>query len=82
MSYETTTVKLSEVIDLISGGTPKTSIKEYWDGDIDWLSVVDFNNGNRYVYEASKKITELGLKNSATNLLNANDIIISAGIQH
>jgi len=78
MNYETTTVKLSEVIDLISGGTPKTSIKEYWDGEIDWLSVVDFNDGNRYVSGASKKITELGLKNSATNLLNANDIIISA----
>lgn len=78
MSYKTTTVKLSEVIDLISGGTPKTSIKEYWDGEIDWLSVVDFNRGNRYVSGASKKITELGLKNSATNLLNANDIIISA----
>ncbi|MBT8569520.1 hypothetical protein G6705_06115 [Polynucleobacter paneuropaeus] len=78
MSYETRTVKLSEVVDLISGGTPKTSIKEYWDGNIDWLSIADFNNGNRYVSGASKKITELGLINSPTNLLHEKDVIISA----
>ena len=49
MFYETKQVKLSDVIDLISGGTPKTSGKEYWDGEIDWLSVVDFNADRRYV---------------------------------
>lgn len=36
--------KLSEVMDLIGGGTPKTSIPEYWNGTIPWLSVKDFNN--------------------------------------
>jgi len=70
--------KLGEIIDLIGGGTPKTSILEYWNGDIPWLSVVDFNTGNKYVYNTEKKITELGLKNSSTKLLNKNDIIISA----
>ena len=43
-------VTLSKVIDIISGGTPKTSITEYWGGDIGWLSVTDFNNDKRYVY--------------------------------
>jgi type I restriction enzyme S subunit len=78
MFYETKQVKLSDAIDLISGGTPKTSVKEYWDGEIDWLSVVDFNADRRYVSKASKKITESGLKNSATNMLRINDVIISA----
>ena len=36
--------KLSEVMDVIGGGTPKTSKPEYWNGDIPWLSVKDFNN--------------------------------------
>ena len=31
--------KLSELMDIIGGGTPKTSIAEYWNGDIPWLSV-------------------------------------------
>ena len=70
--------KLSDVVTIISGGTPKTSVKEYWDGDIDWLAVADFNTSNRYVSTASKKITELGLNNSNTKMLEKGDLIISA----
>ena len=70
--------KLSEVMDLIGGGTPKTTKSEYWDGDIPWLSVKDFNNDFRFVYETEKHITELGLNNSSTKLLKAGDVIISA----
>ena len=42
--------KLSDIMDIIGGGTPKTSNPDYWDGDIPWLSVKDFNNDLRYVY--------------------------------
>lgn len=70
--------KLGELIHLIGGGTPKTSVSEYWGGDIPWLSVSDFNTGEKYVYDAEKKITRLGLCNSSTKVLNRGDIIISA----
>ena len=70
--------KLGDVIEIIGGGTPKTSITEYWNGDIPWLSVVDFNFGKKYVSKTEKTITEQGLKNSSTKLLQKNDIIISA----
>lgn len=70
--------KLSEVMELIGGGTPKTSKPEYWNGDIPWLSVKDFNNGFRYVYETEKSITQLGLEKSSTKLLQRGDVIISA----
>ena len=70
--------KLSDVMDLIGGGTPKTSKPEYWNGTIPWLSVKDFNNGFRYVYETEKTITELGFENSSTKLLQKGDVIISA----
>ncbi len=70
--------KLSDVMELIGGGTPKTRKSEYWNGDIPWLSVKDFNNGFRYVYETEKSITQLGLENSSTKLLQRGDVIISA----
>lgn len=70
--------KLSEVMELIGGGTPKTTISEYWNGSIPWLSVKDFNNDFRYVYSTEKTITELGLQNSSTKLLQKGDVIISA----
>ncbi|MCR1961436.1 restriction endonuclease subunit S [Thomasclavelia cocleata] len=69
---------LIDIVNLIGGGTPKTSKAEYWGGNINWLSVKDFNNENRYVYFTEKTITEEGLNNSSTKLLKRDDIIISA----
>ena len=69
---------LAFFIELIGGGTPKTTVKEYWNGDIPWLSVVDFNNDSRWVSDAEKKITRKGVENSSTRILEKNDIIISA----
>ena len=69
---------LIDLVELIGGGTPKTSKEEYWGGNINWLSVKDFNNENRYVYSTEKTITEEGLNNSSTKLLKKDDIIISA----
>ena len=69
---------LIDIVELIGGGTPKTSKAEYWGGNINWLSVKDFNNENRYVYSTEKTITEEGLNNSSTKLLGKDDIIISA----
>jgi len=74
----TTNGTLSSFVDLIGGGTPKTTVKEYWNGDIPWLSVVDFNNDTRWVFDAEKKITIEGVNNSSTRILNKDDIIISA----
>ncbi len=71
-------VTLSNEISIIGGGTPKTSIPKYWDGNIPWLSINDFKGDRRFVSSAEKKITELGLQNSSTKLLDKNDIIISA----
>jgi len=73
-----TLTHVSEMADIISGGTPKTEIAEYWNGDIPWLSVKDFSGDSKRVYSSEKSITELGLNNSATQLLNPGDIIISA----
>jgi type I restriction enzyme S subunit len=70
--------RLSDIMDIISGGTPKTSVPEYWSGNIPWLSVADFNNVNRYVYDTEKHISELGLKNSSTKILKKGQLIISA----
>lgn len=70
--------RLTEIMDLIGGGTPKTSNPDYWDGDIPWISVKDFNGERRYVGETEKKITKLGLENSSTKILSKGDIIISA----
>lgn len=72
------TMKLSEIINIMGGGTPKRSEPIYWNGNIPWLSVSDFNNDFRYVNSTKETITELGLRKSSTQLLSPSQIIISA----
>ncbi len=69
---------MSSLFNIIGGGTPKTTVPEYWGGNIPWISVKDFNNEGRFVYKTEKSITEKGLMNSSTKLLKRGDIIISA----
>lgn len=78
MMSEATSYRLSDVIEIIGGGTPKKKVSEYWSGDIPWLSVVDFNSDERFVDNTAEKITELGLQESSTKLLEAGQVIISA----
>jgi type I restriction enzyme S subunit len=66
-------------INVIGGGTPKTSVPEFWGGDIPWFSVVDAPNASDvFVVDTEKHITEAGLNGSSTKLLPAGTTIISA----
>lgn len=69
----------TQTINVIGGGTPKTSIAEYWNGDIPWFSVVDAPTiTDVFVIETEKHITVAGLNNSSTKLLPVGTTIISA----
>jgi type I restriction enzyme S subunit len=71
--------KLEDVIEIYGGGTPKTDIPEYWNGDIPWFSVADVpGEGNVYVIECEKHISKQGLENSSTKVLPRNTTIITA----
>jgi type I restriction enzyme S subunit len=70
---------LHEVIQLVGGGTPKTSIAEYWDGDIPWLAGGDIvANHKSFISYSEKSITKVGLNNSSAKLLPKNSTVISA----
>ena len=70
---------LANKIELFSGGTPKTSEPHYWDGDIPWYSVKDAPSENDiWVIETEKKVTKLGIENSAAQVLPEGTTIISA----
>jgi len=69
----------TQLVDVISGGTPKTSIDEYWNGSIPWFSVVDAPSGSDcWVIQTEKSITSQGLDNCSSKLLPTGTTIISA----
>jgi type I restriction enzyme S subunit len=68
-----------ETIEVIGGGTPKTSVSEYWNGDIPWFSVIDAPlESEVWVIDTEKKISRLGVENSSTRILPVSTTIISA----
>ena len=69
----------ADTVEIIGGGTPKTSVAEYWNGDISWFSVVDAPTGSDvWVVDTEKKITREGVENSSTRILPVGTTIISA----
>ncbi|MEI6708180.1 MAG: restriction endonuclease subunit S [Methylococcales bacterium] len=70
---------LLDVVQLVGGGTPKTSTQEYWDGDIPWLSGGDIaSNHKSFIISSDKTITQNGLNNSSAKLLPKYATVISA----
>ena len=68
-----------DLLAIVGGGTPKTSVDEYWSGDIPWFSVVDTPAaGQVFILDTAKKITDLGLQNCSAKLLPPMTTIISA----
>ena len=67
--------KLSDVADIIGGGTPSTDVPEYWDGDIDWYAPAEIND-QIYVDHSERKITQLGLDKSSAKILPANKTVL------
>jgi type I restriction enzyme, S subunit len=68
---------LSMQLEILSGGTPKTTELTYWDGEIPWVAVPDTASGV-FITQTAKTITALGLEKSATQLLPAETIVITA----
>ena len=67
--------KLSEIVDIVGGGTPDTNVKEYWDGEINWFSPTEVGN-SIYLDTSEKRISELGLQKSSAKILPANRTIL------
>lgn len=69
--------KLIDVADIFGGGTPSTTISDYWDGEIDWYSPVEIGE-QVYVNGSQKKLTELGLKKSSAKVLPVGTVLFTS----
>ena len=70
--------RLGSIAGLINGATPSTSVSEYWDGHILWVTPDDLGKlTNRYIGDSARRITESGYKACATTIAPASSIAIS-----
>jgi len=70
--------KLGEVCEVINGGTPKTGIQHYWNGEFLWITPAEMGGRkNPFIDSTLRKLSEAGLKNSSAKLLPPFSIILS-----
>jgi type I restriction enzyme S subunit len=71
--------KVSEIAEVVGGGTPKTKKPEYWGGDISWLTPKDLSGEHfRYVSRGERNITKAGLENSSARLVPPETVLLTS----
>ena len=71
-------LKLKDIISKgKAGGTPKSSNKSYYGGEIPFLSINDMTKQGKYIYHTTKRITEEGLNNSSAWIVPKNSLLYS-----
>ena len=69
----------ADAIKLMSGGTPRTSVADYWSGSIPWYTPKDApDQSDVFVLDTQRRITQAGVDNSATTVLPVRTTVISA----
>ena len=71
------TKRINDLADVIGGGTPDTTVKSYWDGEIQWFTPSEIGK-NKFVDASLRTITEDGLNNSSAKLLPPNTVLLSS----
>ena len=61
--------------NITSGGTPKTGVAEYYNGDIPWLRTQEVNFDD--ITDTGVKITQLGVDNSSAKWIPENCVIVA-----
>ena len=70
--------KLGDVCTVISGSTPRTSIGEYWDGDVKWITPAELNEDSFYINDSVRHITEEGRIKTGLSYMPAGTVILSS----
>ena len=71
-------IKLGELGKVVSGSTPKTNIKDYWDGEILWITPAEIQEDDYYIADTQRKITNLAVEKTNLKLLPKGTVLLSS----
>lgn len=67
--------KLGDVANCFAGGTPKTNVSSYYDGDIPWIRSGEINFN--IIKSSERNITEEGLNKSSAKMIRPNSVVLA-----
>lgn len=72
-------VSIGQCCEIVSGSTPRTNVKEYWDGEIFWATPKDLSDQkSAYIKTTARKITEAGLNSCSSTILPVGSVLLSS----
>ena len=71
------TYHLTDIAEVVGGGTPDTTVSSLWNGDIQWFTPTEVGH-QKYVSKSARTITQLGLQKSSAKKLPAGSILLSS----
>jgi len=73
------TKRIGDVCEVVNGGTPKTSVAEYWGGEHLWITPAEMGKRESpYADETERKLTDAGLRDSSARMLPPYSVILSS----
>ena len=69
-------VKLGQICEV--GGTPKTNVEEYWNGEFNWITPAEINDNDYIISDTKRKITQLAIEKKKLTLLPKGTILLSS----
>ena len=73
-----TKCKLGDICEIVSGSTPKTSIAEYWDGDVKWITPAELSDDTYIIMDSVRKITKLAVEKTGLRSIPKGTVILSS----
>ena len=70
--------KLGQICEIVSGSTPKTSVEEYWDGNVKWITPAELSDNSYIIEDSVRKITELGVQKTGLTPFPKGTVILSS----
>ena len=71
-------VRLGDVCEVVSGSTPKTTVKEYWDGNFKWITPAELRSDSYIVYDTERHVTELAIKETGLKSFPEGTVLLSS----
>jgi type I restriction enzyme S subunit len=70
--------KLGEICEIVSGSTPKTTVPEYWDGDLRWVTPAELSDDSYMIYDTVRHITKVGAEKSGLSSFPEGTVLLSS----
>lgn len=70
--------RIGNICEVVGGATPKTSVEEYWNGELPWITPAEIKEGDKFLYDTQRKLSEAGVRSTSMSRMPIGTVILSS----